>query len=210
MTTTLDVPAAEFDGQETIDIPGVPEPDEVGPVDPAAPYGRRVDGTPKAKPGRPLKARRNAAGPKVPAPPARSRAKAKSSASDPAKAYTATVAGLLQPIALALSLAGQQTNSPVLVADACAVTEATPGLSAAVGQLAADDDRIGALIDRIAKIGPYGALIGAITPLVLQVAANHGNRAVLTFAAPMGVVGPEELLERNGLLDNGSGDAQSA
>jgi hypothetical protein len=144
-------------------------PDDT-PEDPHAPYGRRADGTPRAKPGR-----RPSSG-KAPPPPPR---KATSGRTPPPRSpkrvdYRPGVVSLLSLPAGLLGAAGAGLQRPELVADAATIMTAAPALAEGVHQLAGQEPRIAAVLDRVLAAGPWGALISAMVPMIAQLAANHG------------------------------------
>ncbi len=171
-------------------------------VDPDAPYGRKPDGTPyKRSPehraGLAAALGRRASN-KVPAAPAAPRA-SKSASSRGANGrnqdhYQRGVLGLLQIPAFALGVAARV--KPVLGLDATALTIHGPGLAAAVAQTAMDDDRFAQILDRVLAVGPYGALLGALVPLAMQIACNHG---AMPPTPELGVLAPAELLRAAGV-----------
>lgn len=65
------------------------------------------------------------------------------------------------------------TLLPVNPPDACAIGLHAEPIAVAVEDLAFQDERIRAILDRILAVGPYGVLLSAVMPLVLQVLANH-------------------------------------
>lgn len=78
----------------------------------------------------------------------------------------------------------------VAPADAAAVMLHTPPIAAALNDLAQQDPRVAAMLDKLLAVGPYGALLAAVMPLVLQILTNHGK-------IPAGVLGthtPDELI----------------
>jgi hypothetical protein len=89
--------------------------------------------------------------------------------------YTEGIAGLLQLPAAALGIAGSQGKKPKyeLLADAAVITYYTPGIATAVNDLAQDRPEVAAVLDKILKVGPYGALLAAVMPMTLQILANH-------------------------------------
>lgn len=80
--------------------------------------------------------------------------------------YAEGVAGLLQVPAMVLSF-----THPV---DGYSVAMHTPGISGAVADLAVERPEVAAALDRVLAVGPYGALIGAVIPLAMQLMHNHG------------------------------------
>lgn len=98
-------------------------------------------------------------------------------------------------LATALALSGAANNSPTLIADAYAIGRHTPAISQALGDIADADPRVAAVLEKLAQVGPWGALIGALVPLAMQLAANHGVAAAAQFGSALGVVNPSVLLE---------------
>jgi hypothetical protein len=181
-----------------------PEPDDQEP----APYGRRVDGTPKAKPGRPRGGgmrsrlagagagagrRRRAAAKKVPAP-GKTRARPASSAASSAKPNR-------RDYATRLMLAGKFLTWPLALRpatqpDAVAVGEHLPPICKAIEESIEDLPNwlVGAL-DSVAKIGPYSKIAEAASPLIAQVLTNHGVLPI-GVSKHMGAVPPRLLMMR--------------
>lgn len=89
--------------------------------------------------------------------------------------YTEGIAGLLSLPATALYVAGTAGKEPnlALIADANAIAIATPKIAVAVSDLANERPEIAAVLDKILKVGPYGALLTAVVPMVAQILANH-------------------------------------
>jgi hypothetical protein len=161
------------------DLPPVPPPPNVTkaprktPVDddadapwgrrpdgrPWTPYGVRKDGKPKLKGGR----RRNPT--LKPAAPKR-----RQQGTD----YREAVLGMAQLVAAPLVMIGQQDGGEAFMADAVAIVEAAPPIASAVDDLARKHPGVAKVLDKVTEVGPYGALIGAVVPLVMQLAANHG------------------------------------
>lgn len=181
--------------------PLAPEDIDGGPdeaPDPDAPYGRNPKtGKPYSRPpewraklAETLARGRATQAAKAPARKAAPKAKAKA---DGGNDYRVGVLGLLQVPAFALGMASRW--NPKLGLDAAAIGLHAPALADAVAATAAHDDRLAAVLDRVLAVGPYGALLGALLPLGLQLAANHG---AIPAAPEAGILGPEQLLQAAG------------
>lgn len=94
-----------------------------------------------------------------------SRAKS-SGGAGPHRRYEEGVQGLLQIPAMAISFV-----DPV---DGFCVASHTPPIAKAVADLAVERPEVAAALDKVLAVGPYGALIGAVLPLVVQIGHNHG------------------------------------
>lgn len=174
-----------------------PEPVEVPEVDPDAPYGRnpktgkayrrspewRASVAATLAKGRQIRASRGAA----PRPPSARKPAGKRPAA--AVDYRPGVKGLLQVPAFALGVLGRR--DPVYALDSAAVTLHADAIADAVHETAVADERVAAILDRVLAVGPYGALLGALLPLALQIAANHG---AVRPSPDLGVLGPDELV----------------
>lgn len=96
--------------------------------------------------------------------------------------------GLGQLVALPLSL----HRSTRL--DALALAEFWPPIADALEDTAKEVPQLAVILERVAAAGPYGALITAVSPLVAQIAVNHG--LPIQIGAAMGAVPPELLMAR--------------
>ena len=154
-----------------------------------APWGYKPDGTPyKRDPSRYAKRAANQQ------TPARKPTANKSSAPKGTD-YANAVMGLLQLPMAAMALGGQVTKSEALVADSCAMVQYGPALANATAELAANDPRIAAVLDKISVIGPYSALLGVVIPLSLQIVVNHSNKQVPEqVTAATGVMSRSDLI----------------
>jgi hypothetical protein len=175
--------------EPTQELPIVDQGDTGDNADPEAPYGRKADGTPKRKPG---PAKGTNAAPRTPgslaAPrPTNRRKNATTRSRAAAPDYRAGVAGLLQIPAFVLASAGRL--NPALEFDGIAVATHTPAIAEAVHAMALEEPRVAAVLDKILSVGPYGALLGALVPLVAQIAVNHKKLP----AGTLGTSEPEAL-----------------
>lgn len=116
--------------------------------------------------------------------------------------YTEGIAGLLQLPTAALFMAGTAGKEPnlALIADANAIAVATPKIAVAVSDLANERPEIAAVLDKILKVGPYGALLTAVVPMVAQILTNHK-------IIPAGVAGTKSAED---YLKEAYGDAEGA
>ena len=172
-TPTSDDPAAPF---------GLDEDGQ-----PIAPYGLTQEGRPKRSPGgRPPGSvappkRKASAPPKRKAPPAARKR-------PPGPDYAGAVMDVARGPLLGLTLAGMRV--PALMADAVAIEQHLPPIAEELGKLADSRPEVAAMLDRLTAAGPYAALLGALVPLGLQLAANHG----LLRPGMFGTVPPDALI----------------
>lgn len=87
------------------------------------------------------------------------------------KDYATPVMGLFQIPMAGFAIAGQR--NPRMLADARAMEFHCPRIAKEVDALANARPEVAAALERIMQVGPYGALIGATAPLILQILANH-------------------------------------
>lgn len=146
------------------------EVDEVLSTDTEAPYGRKVDGSPKKTPGgRPPKfpnaprgktrATRASAGPK------RSPVRAKSRGTD----YTPALAALLSLPAIPLRFARYEGAK----LDAIAIQMHAPAIAAGINATAQNHAATAALCDRLISVGPFADVIAPVLAFGAQLAVNH-------------------------------------
>jgi hypothetical protein len=95
------------------------------------------------------------------------------------------VNGVFQIVGLGCIMTGQ-------FADAGAIDMHGPGIANEVAELAAKNDQVGKVVDSLLTVGPYGALVVAVMPLVMQLLANHKIVPAEKMAAG-GVVSPTVL-----------------
>ncbi len=162
---------------ETADVISMPTPTEFDP----AIHATDKEGNPRFNKDGSLRKRRSDAGARSSAPKT---AKAPNNAH---KRYFDGVSGLMQ-----IASAGVAMASPV---DGFCVAQHTPPIANAVADLAVDRPEVAAALDKILAVGPYGALIGAVLPLVVQIAHNH-NRVPEEMAKALGAT-PKSLIENH-------------
>ncbi len=138
------------------------------------------------------------AGGKATKPPTR-RAQAREAGAEPGKEINrvARLIGVIQGPAVLMLIAGQQTSSKALVADGIVVSNAAPGLSKALVDLAEDNAAIDKAINAVIAAGPYAELFAIVSTVGLQLASNHG--ALPDLPAGFGVVSVDEVLASAGM-----------
>lgn len=190
-TAVLDEPLAPEDTTAP-DTTTAPDPDAPHGINPRTgrPYQRSPEW--RAKLAETLSRGRATQAAKAPARKSKKAAGARPAAGA-GPDYRTAMLGLLQVPAFALGM-GAKFN-PKLGLDAAAITLHAPAVADAVAATAEQDDRIAAVLDRVLAVGPYGALLGAVVPLALQLAANHG---VIPPAPEAGILTPEQLVDAVG------------
>ena len=197
MTTVTDAPPApeRLSGPETAED-GQAAPGTVGEAlgmptaDTDAPYGRTAGGRPRAKPGR--KAKASAAPGAV---PRRTSSRARTgpraaSRENVAARYSDGCLRLLRTLVAPLMVVGQR--NPAVAADAATLAQTGPALAEAVGQLAAEEARVAAALDRLMSVGPYGEVGTVLLTIAAQLAYNHGALPP-AMGAGMGLQDPAVL-----------------
>ena len=132
---------------------------------------------PKPKRGRPPKSEQ-------------SRTTARASASLTDAERSAGVQGLAQIAAAVPLMLAKTTGNPAWMADAVTIAANAPQLADACIQVARNDARFAAALDRVCSSGPYAALISAGLAVGMQCFRNHRPQMALP-----GTVHPDELLK---------------
>jgi hypothetical protein len=184
--------------EATMPIPG-PQMPASGPAAPDAdadaPWGRKADGSPRAKPG--VKPGGPTAGPrKASAPgPRKATGAASKKANSAAPDYRMAIIGLGQlPIgvaSMAARLVRDDRKRMAIQLDAMTVKVHLPAVAEAVNSVAQDNAKVAAALDRIVSVGPYGEVIAAVAPILLQCMVNHG---AMEPNPAMGLLSPDELI----------------
>lgn len=119
----------------------------------------------------------------------RSRTTAKPSVSLGDAERAAGVQGLAQLGAGIVLMIGRATGNSAYQADAVTIVSAAPAIADAAVQVAKNDARFAAALDKVCASGPYAALISVGVSVGMQCMRNHRP----SLALP-GTVHPDELL----------------
>lgn len=162
--------------------------------DPEAPHGRNprtgkpYKRSPEWRKGLADALARGRANNQAKAPPRKAASRSKAAPAGKTD-YRPGVVAMLQLPAFALAMAGR--TRPALALDGATLTYHSPAIAEAVQQTADADDRVAAILDKVLAAGPYGALLGALMPVALQLAANH---KVIAPVAELGIMTPDQLV----------------
>lgn len=162
---------------DTIDA--TPPPHDPLSPDPAAPYGRTDDGVLLDRNGKRAPHGLTKSGLRKDHP-ARAQRKGRRPAAKQASTGRSLSAkrrvGLIQladiPKGLLLGL-GYKTDNDAMLADAVTIDMHAPAMADAISQIAEDNDRLGAVVDRLIEVGPMAAIGMAMGAFLAQVARNH-------------------------------------
>ena len=153
-------------------------PDEQGPPKKPEKPEKPADAS-KPRRGRPPKSEQ-----------ARTTAKTSASLTDAERA--AGVQGLAQIAAAVPLMLARTTGNPAWTADAVTIAANAPAIADACVQVAKNDARFAAALDRVCSSGPYAALISAGLAVGMQCFRNHRPQMTLP-----GTVHPDELLKES-------------
>jgi len=103
------------------------------------------------------------------------------------------IRGLMQMPAAALIIAGQRTESVALVADGATVLVHGPALAQAIEEIAKNDPRVMAMLEKLLAFGPYGLLVTVLFTMSAQIMRNHeqGPEGILEG---FGAVPPDQII----------------
>lgn len=154
-------------------------------IDTEAPYGRRADGTPyKRSPEHRAKLathlRQNQ--------PGFTKSTAKATGKRTIVDYRPALTGIAQILAMGFAQAAR--SDPAFELDAIAVTLHAPPIVQALQTTAENDPKMSRLLDKICTLGPYGLVLTAVTPLIMQIGANH---KWIPVAPEVGLLSGEQL-----------------
>lgn len=198
-TTTDPFTVPDWEDQEIPDMPEAGTSPLAPPmVDPDAPFGYKVDGTPrKTAAGRRPANGTGARRPRTGAPKAPGKRATPSRGAGPARPdYATAISGVFQLMAAGVAMAGRALKMPALMADAAAVAVHQAPVAVALGDIAMDNAAFAAVLDKVAVVGPYGALITALIPMGLQLLVNHrGGPVPEEMTSTFGVRSREDLLK---------------
>lgn len=186
---------ALLNAPDDVEAPPFPDVDEptvrIPVVDDDAPWGRRTDGTPKAKPGaKGTGAPRKAAAPRR-RPAAAGPSKSKSNEPDYRPALVALAA--LPSFLLNIAARGvrDEKAKTALQLDGLAVKVHGPVMAEALNETAKSQAGLASALDKVVSAGPYGLILAAGVPFVMQLLANHG---AIEPNADMGILSPQALV----------------
>lgn len=194
----MTAPTIELPLQTSAEAPEGPDvPTHTPDADPDAPWGRKADGSPRAKPGvKPGGGPRVASsGPrKVAAPKSRPSGGGSKKAAD-GPDYRAALIGLSAlPVgiaSMAARLISDEKKRAAIQLDALTLKVHAPTIAEALNNTAKTNARVAAALDHVVSVGPYGEIIAAVAPVILQCLANHGQ---IDANPELGILTPDQLV----------------
>jgi hypothetical protein len=178
------------------------EHDPLSP-DPTAPYGRTDDGVLLDRNGKRAPYGLTKSGLRKDHPPRKRKPPTPGQKAHRAQPSGRTITtkrrtGLVQltdmPKGILLGL-GYKTGNEAMLADAVTIDMHAAPVCDAVAQLAEDNDRLAAVIDRLVEVGPMAQLGMVVGAMVAQLARNHGALPAPVAAMLGGSHDPAELAE---------------
>ncbi|WP_369335646.1 hypothetical protein OG559_31145 (plasmid) [Micromonospora sp. NBC_01405] len=106
--------------------------------------------------------------------------------------YRPAITGILQIPQMILGMLGRFTKRPALQLDGLTVGIHAPVIAEALNETARTEQAVASALDRLMVAGPYGLVIAATLPALMQVLANH---EVIEPNPQMGTYAPEQLAE---------------
>lgn len=95
------------------------------------------------------------------------------------------VTGILQMIATPMAFV------PTLLPDAAVIARYGEEVGTEAAAIAAEDERVARVLDRISSMGPYSRLCGLVFAMGAQIAANHG----LITPGMFGTLPPDQFVD---------------
>lgn len=86
--------------------------------------------------------------------------------------YEEGLNAVFQLVSFGLTMVGERDER--VLADGLAVSEHGPNIATALNQLATEKPEVAAVLDKVLAAGPYGLVLAAVSPLIMQIASNHG------------------------------------
>lgn len=115
--------------------------------------------------------------------------------------FSDRINGLLQTtFAIPLATAGMMLRNRALLADADVVATQGPRFAVAVNELAQENQQVRQIVERVTKLGPYGALLEPLVMAAVQIVTNH-KQELLRITSKLGaksldkIVGTQEEFE---------------
>lgn len=183
-----------------------PVTDPLADPDPGAPYGRAEDGVLIDKRGKraPLGltksglrrqgGKKNRGLPHTPSPSARASASRPSGRTITRKRRDGLIGLTDLPKGVCIGV-GLKADNTAMLAEAATIDMHAPGIAAALADIAEDNDRLGAVIDRLIDVGPMATLGIALGAFLAQTARNFGAMPAPVAAMLGGGAEPDDLAD---------------
>lgn len=103
------------------------------------------------------------------------------------------IQGILQIPATGFIMVGQRVESISLVADGATLLVHGPAFAQAVEEIAKNDPRVMAMLEKLVSFGPYGMLVTVTIIMGAQFARNHNEENAVILEG-FGAVSPEKII----------------